>query len=731
MRKISPILIVITSLILLLGLSGCLGKVKKIQINYYVLDYQSNSEDSRLVRPVNTGKILEVQNTFLPKTYDRNQIVVKENFYRVKFMAEELWADKLRNAIPNIISQRLRAYNIFSNVTRGEQVEKNPQFFLETNVMNIEKIAIAGSDPRAYLNIEFILRDSTGTRILLSHKNQRSAELIDPSMISLVQTLNELIMDETNVFAAKCLRYFAGTLQPERSSAPAISHLDSFFYEKMEQKDEQISWGELMVNTKTDTEEEIGYTIVGLDSLDNETTTEEWVMGKAAALKPGRYKVILGDYESLKIPVVIKPRQRSVVKPSWGELKIVIMDTSKTRVRLGYDIWRKIPGNQGYLPFSSGMFSLGDDEIGGVDKLWIVPAGPYLIKLGGGSWSDLRNFATVTLGEGEKKTLTMIADPNNTTEILVGAGVFSDDDIGLSSKRWHKGYVHGDISLAADNNVDKNKPNSSLTLKAEFDNNIDLHDPIRPFHFTTRSIYEMGLNIATGRGFNFSSDDYTLRSVLLLYPLEKKAFFKNFAFYGRADINTHFFDKTTYFEKNKNYVIRDSELNILASYPNQPSIQSKIAFYPFKLREGTGITYRINMGNNSWLSLRGGYGWQEDYNQQSYAFSHSDSLTVNGVTNLYDFYDEEQDRSTKGLESSLILSAMNLLNFFSINSTVDVLFPMGLAENDYLLTNDNSINIRLLRNLSIDMKLKTTYDKKNKPWVVYDYSSYLRLSLFY
>jgi len=731
MSKISRFLLVVTALFLLLVLSGCLGKVNRPQINYYVLDYQNNSEDPKLIRPTNTGKILEVQNTFLPKTYDRNQIVVKENFYRVRFLYDELWADKLRNAIPNLISQRLRVYNIFGNVTRGEQLDKNPHFFLETNVMNIEKVDIAGAEPRAYLNIEFIMRDSTGTRIVLTHKNERYAELIDPSMISLVQSLNELIMEETNVFAAKCLRYFAGTLQPERSAAPTMSHIDTYIYEKMQQRSEEVTWGELMVDTKTRTEEELRYTIVGLDSLNNEISQEDWVLGKEAPLKPGRYQVILGDYDELKIPVEVKPRQRSVVKPTWGELKVVIMDTSKTRVRLGYDLWRKIPDDQGYWPYSSGMFSLGDDEIGGVDKLWILPPGAYLVKLGGGSWSDLRNFATVTLAAGDMKTLTIVADPNSTTELLIGAGVFADDDIGLESKRWHKGYVHGELTLNSNNSLDEHKPNSSLTLTAKFDNNIDLQDGIRPFHFTTHSLYEMGLSLATGRGFNFSSDDYSLKSVLLLYPLENNSFFKNFAFYGRTDVNTHFFDKTTYFDNNKNYVLRNRDNQIVGYYLQQPSIKSMSAFYPLKIREGTGLTYRINMGSNSWVSLRGGYGWQQDYNKLNYVYTGSDTLTHLGVTGQYDFYDEELDRNSKGLESTLILSATNLLKFLSINSTVDVLFPMPTEDNYYLLTNENRMNFRIYRNLSIDVKLKANYDKKSKPWVVYEYGSYLQLSLFY
>lgn len=718
-------------LFILLALTGCLGRVRRPIANYYVLDYQKNSEDPKLVRQTNTGKILEVQNSFLPKTYDRNQIVVKEHFYRVKFIQDELWADKLRNAIPNIIAQRLRAYNIFGSVTRGEQLSKDPSFYLETNILNIEKVE--GSNPQAYLNMEFILRDSTNTRIVLTHKNQRSVTLVDPSMISLVQSFNEMLMEETNIFAAKCLRYFAGTLQPERSSAPAISHLDNYIFEKMEQRDEQVSWGELMVNTRTETSDEIAYTIVGLDSLNNEISSDEWIMGKGAMLKPGRYNVILGDFGEISLPVEIKPRQRSVVTPTWGELRIVIMDRAKTRVRLGYSIWKKKTDDNGYDLYSPDMFSLGDDEIGGIDKLWLLTPGQYLIKLGGGHWSDLQNFATVSLAPGEKKTFVMITDEelSGSQVTLLGAGVFADDDIGLGSKRWHKGYIHWDFRLFADNTLKKNKTTSSLDLTAEFENNIDLHEGIRPFHFTTRSNYDLGLNLASGRGFNFSQDDYSLKSVLLLYPLENKPFFKNFAFYGRTDIDTHFFDKTTFFDDAKNIKLLDGNETLLDSFQNITELKTQIAFYPFSLRNGTGLTYRIKLGKNNLLSLRGGYGWQQDYNQQSYVFFDTITEGAGAGSITYDYYIEEKDRSSKGLETTVILSVMNLLNFLSINSSWDILFPMGQDDQDYILKNENSLNIRIYRNLSVDVKLNIKYDEAVKNWWVYDSSSTLRLSLFY
>jgi len=153
------------------------------------------------------SKSLYVMNSRVNRTYNRNQIVAKESFYRVRFMSNDLWANRLSDAVPNIISQRLRAYNIFSNVTR-DAGQIDPDFYLETNIMNIEKIE--GENPRAFLRIEFVLRDSTSENVVIVHRNERYQDLTDDSTVYLVQVFNNMVMEETNTFAAMCIMHFAG-----------------------------------------------------------------------------------------------------------------------------------------------------------------------------------------------------------------------------------------------------------------------------------------------------------------------------------------------------------------------------------------------------------------------------------------------------------------------------------------------------------------------------------------
>ena len=56
---------------------------------------------------------------------------------------------------------------------------------------------------------------------------------------------------------------------------------------------------------------------------------------------------------------------------------------------------------------------------------------------------------------------------------------------------------------------------------------------------------------------------------------------------------------------------------------------------------------------------------------------------------------------------------------------------MGAEASEAKYESENRVNIKLLRNISIDIRANLIYDKSTKDYLLYDYSSYLRLSLFY
>ncbi|OQC05036.1 MAG: hypothetical protein BWX76_00888 [Candidatus Cloacimonetes bacterium ADurb.Bin089] len=195
------------------------------------------------------------------------------------------------------------------------------------------------------------------------------------------------------------------------------------------------------------------------------------------------------------------------------------------------------------------------------------------------------------------------------------------------------------------------------------------------------------------------------------------------------NLNTHLFDETTVFPDAKNIILQNAEGDTVSVRLNQSDLKTKIAFYPLRIKEGTGLTYQINFSPNAQTSLRVGYGWLQDYNKNSYVFDKTMDDPQTGLS--FERYKEEPNSSSKGIESTIILSALNLLKFISINSTLDVLFRMGVPDHSYSLENENRINFRLFRNISVDVKFNISYDETKKPWTVYDYTTFLRLSLFY
>ncbi len=706
-------------------MTGCFAKVDKAATNYYVLDYQSSTEVPDLVMQNNNGKALHVMNGRVNRTYNRNQIVVKESFYQVRFLADELWANRLSDAIPAIISQRLRAYNIFSSVSR-EATEKDPDYYLETNILNLEKIE--GKQPRAFLRIEFILRDSSGEKTIVAHSAERYSQLIDNSTVYFVQVINNMIMEETNTFAAKYIAQSAGRpfVSSRDDAARRLSAPERYLTEQLENEETHPSFGELLLRTKANVNTEMKYSIEALDSLNTVIATYTAEFNEPIQLLTGRYRVIVGHNEDISMILDVHPMQRTVVPRDWSELRVRILDLSQDRVRQNYDIWSRNEDVLGYDRVGQD-FSISDEEHGIDEKLWILPPGNYMVTLSGYSWSDLKDFTTVCLNHGDSHVLTIIVDPSSSSgTIFVGAGILADEmDIGGS--KFHKGVIHANVNISSNNETKQDEPTYSLNLNGTLENTID-HE-FKPFHYNLRSIYDVGANFSKNNDFRINLDGYSMKNTFLLYPWSKgKKLLNNFAVYARADLNTHFFDEYTYFDKDYNIILLDRDNNELETILNQDKLRTKVALSPIKLKEGGGLTYRLNLGPNSTVSLRGGYGWQQDLSSR--AFSHKESKTVDGVP--YEVYMELPNKYDRGIEATLILSAGNIFKLFSLNSSVDALFPIGDVGVMPRIENENRLNFRIYRNVSLDFRLNLHYDESsNQDWWVYDYSAYLRMSLFY
>lgn len=715
--------IILTGIGLLL--SGCFGKVDRLETNYYVLDYKKVTENPSLRIPEPYPKSLEVLDTEVSRTYSRNQIVIRENYSRVRYLSYDRWANRLNDAIPNIIVQRMRAYNIFQQVNRstGEYI---PDYYLETNLLNLEMIEM--EIPRAHLRMEFYLRDAASQNILITYKAERFKDLPDDSMVYLIQSFDEILMLETDIFAARCRMFLDGKPAQDKAPQTELNPVERFVYEEADATTQLVFDGELQLKLKTSLSPEIRFTVERVDAENNRISISEAEFNEVITAIPGKYRITIGENQEIPIYAEVKPRMRTVVQGEWAELVVKIMDESQTRQRMSYDMWIKNTDEDDFYLYSRDT-SIGDDDLGQPDKVWILAPGTYMLKLGGGAWNDLRDFATINLAKGDSQIMTVVVDPTGVGSVLVGAGVLGGEDYGAGRNIFHKGAIHANISLASNNNVDQDKPTFSVSLAGQLDNNLDARFPMT--RLTTRSIYDLGMNLATETDLRINTDSYSLKNVLLLTPWEKVGVFKNFSFYGRADVNTHFFDENLFFSTPKNLIRISSEGDTLDILTGLDRVKTKIAFYPMRLKEGIGITYRWVFNPKVNLSLRTGYGWQQELNKRSFFLAGSGSSQIPGDSLSYEYYQEYPTIWDHGIESTLVFSALNILNFFSVNSTFDVLYPMDSTDSKIRFDSENRFNLRLYRNISLDVKVNVLYDSSKQDWVVYDSSSFLRLSYYY
>jgi len=714
--KIIKLYIGLTAIISTLLLSGCFSGSQRIPTRYYVMDYFKSTENPRLFLQEPFPKTLVVTDATVSRTYNRNQIVVREHFSQITYLPYDLWANRLSDAIPNLITQRFRAYNIFQQVDR-DLGELTPDLYLETNVLNIEKIG--GEKPQAYLNLEFLLRDGKTQEIILNYRRDQLRDLKDDSVIYLVQTLNDLLMHHVDAFAAQCTDYFLGVMRDQMPSDTVDKVQRRYTQELIEQTESDRPYGELLINLITQTDYEKQYSIY-LSESDNRDFHETGEIGIPLRLPPGSYCVFLGDTEDVVIEnVMIEPNRRTVLEPLWSELTIIIMDENRNRVRMTYDIYTRKPGKQYFSQLTHGI-TIGEDDINEPDKVWILPEGNYMIRLQGGSWTDLRDFTTVRTVTGESQYLTIVVNPQGDRTVLIGAGILGDDPQARGMRRIHNGALHLNLSLASNNTVDKDKPIRSFSMSGQFDNRIEAQ--MNNLHYTGRSVYDVGMNLSTGSDFRIDVDDFTLRNTLLFLPLEQSRFLKTLGFYVRGDLTTHFFDETVFFGDSRDLILHKVSGDSLVKY-NQDRLKTKIAFFPMTLREGTGLTYRFVFSPSISVGIRSGLGWKQEFHRRNFSYS--------GTQGSYEVYTEKQDIITRGVESTLILSLMNLFRRVTINSTFDVLFPMDTSDRMPKFENENRINIRLLRNVSIDLNANIKYDRAFKDYVIFDYSSFVRLSLFY
>jgi hypothetical protein len=201
---------------------------------------------------------------------------------------------------------------------------------------------------------------------------------------------------------------------------------------------------------------------------------------------------------------------------------------------------------------------------------------------------------------------------------------------------------------------------------------------------------------------------------------------KNIGFYGRADANTHFFEEKYYASDIFNYKKIDENGQLVEMGQNVEEVVIKDRFYPITLKEGLGLNWRLLNQPKAQINLRTGFGMRQEFNKEVY------SLTGTEVENNveYKIFSRVEDVYKNGTEISLVAN-FKLPYDITYNTNFDYLLPFD-KHKDYSMEWENLFNLKLLKYVSIDYRLKLENRKQENSdtYISADHSLFLRLTYF-
>ena len=302
---------------------------------------------------------------------------------------------------------------------------------------------------------------------------------------------------------------------------------------------------------------------------------------------------------------------------------------------------------------------------------------------------------------------------------MIGAGVLGESFLEASlEKMKFSSAIHGNVNVNSDNEAEEKENTTSIILNAQLQNYL-LYDN-NPFHYSLKNLIEVGTSKASNEDFRLAVDEFDLKNTAIYY------FIKDFGVYGRFDANSHFFN-SRYYSPSEFYCIKiDKDENTVPDTVLVNDVIIKSSFFPLILKEGIGINYRILNYSRANLSLRMGFGMRQEINNDVYQLASTGS--VNGVE--FREYRELKSTTKTGTEVSLVGSFQLPLGIsYSVNA--DFLFPF-FDEKNYTMEWENVANIKILKYISLDYKLKLTHKMPEigDDYIALNHALFLRVTYF-
>lgn len=695
------IAIIFLSVTVLFVVTGC-GTVDVKPNSYFILEYKTIKEDPSLVQKVPFPYTVRVLDTELPKTYDRAQIVVRTSENKISYSYSSLWAEKLSNAVPNLIQNRVVHYHLYSKAFRNFDDKADYEIMSVVNAIEIER---HGNRYFAHLNIEFYLKDINTNTYVVQYVKDRHEEYFQDDAEMFVQTVNDVIMSETDHFVTRVIKYMKNRNVPilDNGVRDVTAQTDSTSYEAFPSSEEQVAMvGRLYLPTKTDPDYE--------PQVDVFNEKEDWIgsykTGTDIMLDPGDYWIRFGSgaqKQQIVKKVTVLPRYKYVLKPDWGWLVVNLIDENRNQIDNNYEIF-DVNTTESY-GFGNGI----KEGTGQKLRSWVLNPGTYKIVLNHLPYNTYTDFATLEVKQGELEEITIVIDSEDNH--LIGAGDLSMENLVYGdTKLRHTIMNHFNANATVDNKTDKGKNDFLVTLNEQLENRVD-YDQF-PYYFNMRNVLELGVTKESDTEFRFSSDSFDWKNTGVYY------FYNFLGIYGRADVNTHFFNEYLYTKEKQNYI----KINAsgVQDTLNTKKLGVKNSLFPMTTKEGMGINVRPINTSRIDLNLRFGLGLRQDLYDDYYTKDNNASNSSISV------YRELSSKYQKGTEISLTGNAQPL-SFFSYLINADVLIPFEKGE-PTTMDWENDFNFRLFKAISFDYRLNLNYNKDVKDYVMITHTAFLRFT---
>jgi hypothetical protein len=683
--------------------------------NYFILEYYSHSEKDELKLEKPIEQSVYIEDTKVPRTYNRKQIVVRHFGPRITYSDNNLWGVKLSKIIPNLLKKRLDSYNMFKN-TQRELFTSTPGYIIDSNINNIE-MYISETLYQARLNIDFTYRKKDTENPLVVHSANIERVMLKQDFDTYAQTINEILLEEIDKFAAKINIYNAYGPQAliEQDNLPI--EIDPLLVEILDSEEDNSGKGLLLVPAITRTENEPYYKVY--DKYGYERSAK---IGEAFPLMEGTYSLEYGsgnqDQKMIRKNVKVHPRYKTIVEPDWGCLIVEIMDESRNFAKVIYEVFDLNDGE------SFGSEFPAEVELGEQEKVWVLKPGHYKITINNEPFNTYTDFTTVLIEEGsvQKLTIVMETDEEGNPTNMAGAGILEESFLAASLEPLKlSSAIHINGNLNSDNEINENDPEVIITMNSQLENYL-IYDK-DPLYYNMKSVIDLGISKTTDTDFRLASDEFDLKNTGIYY------FVKDLGFYGRFDVNSHFFDEKQYSSEDFYYKKFDDNNIAIGDSVLSDEIKIKSSFFPIELKEGIGINYRILNLSRANLSFRAGFGIRQFFNDDVFVYNPSDTF-IDADNIEHRRYYELASTNTTGTELSLVGSFQLPFNLVYA-SNADFYFPFE-KNDEYTFEWENSFNLNLFKHISLDYKfnLEKLGEDSGIDYLVREHSLFLRVTYF-